>query len=255
MLSFKILISKVFGLNHESSLANFTNWLNATSTGIHSICFEFFTNKNLSVATKLTPKVPVDENLKRELNNFFNQNQLNNCQNATKLIAEYLVTFTKHFSEVYFTMHQKTHGLNNSSFSTFLASLKTSSDPSLFKYVKRYKDLVLNKEINSDLNSKSNDENGNDIIEEIKNDAKVSYQHISNELVPLLLMNFNKNDVLAQIIYVIDSDRFKLVNALIQILLVVGSCGSSECQCCLMGEEVKENRWKLIAKCLDYFEA
>ena len=96
MLSFKILISKIFGFNHESSLANFSIWLNSALTGIHSICFEIFFVENLaglSEPIQITTNFINNYDLSKEVTDFFNQNKLDCTEDTFKIIAKYLVTF------------------------------------------------------------------------------------------------------------------------------------------------------------------
>merc|ERR1719468_353247 len=137
MLSFKILISKIFGFNHESSLANFSIWLNSALTGIHSICFEIFFVENLAILSEpiqITTNFINNYDLSKEVTDFFDQNKLDCTEDNFKIIAKYLVTFTKHFSEFYFDLYKSSHGLDNDDFLNFMADFSVPNDHDLFNY-------------------------------------------------------------------------------------------------------------------------
>lgn len=201
LIPFKILITKLFGLQHDSNcLANFIQLTKSTCLGLVNLWLKQRKLNNLDAVDPSDLEVKMSEP---------------QCEPNS-----YFVYFIHHLTNYYFGLNERAHSfkLEKSYICNFLSDLDASSESQVSKLFKMHQEH--NKALMLSLTNTSVDEQETPVINNEMNDFKNRYQIWSIEIVPLILADLSSLEVYDK----------NLLIALANLIEVFNSC-SPYCQC------------------------
>ena len=259
ILSLKILLSKIFCLNHENNMANFINMFKSAYAGINVIFFKYFI-RNLH-SSKTNYKDIVCENydqLETLLITFFHENKLGKDANQMHLLVRYFSFFSQHFSMSYLYLNQTSHAFTSDrNFAKFLKNVlpqDIEKDGILSMLLEFYKplddELSDNKLVKVISEQKSLDSND---LGYLLKDSQFEYKIWSNEIVNLyvlgLLGYFNETESNIDAIFNHYTSALKKpewFNSSIKLIAVLNACATTHHGCFEIEPHIKKKAIKLL---------